>query len=229
MYKTKNNTIYIYKAKTMGKFIKVINTENTLNNDNLNHYRAQPNNGPTVYCFKNTETDETQLAIISNSHLGHDTDYDTNFTWRVEIKNNITYVFFTFTKISDYLLNNNYIICIETLSCGKNRTLNVYKKDDNGDVSLWQKNEDKTWMYINNITLNEEYCLQVTVDKNIGPFRVKKKQLDKPNWYLHPYIRPSIRSAGATNGSYTNYISLPTYKKIDMPSINYKNELIRTK
>lgn len=203
----------------MGKFIKVINTENTLDNNDLNHYRAQPNNGPTVYCFKNTETDETQLTIISNSHLGYDTDYDTNFTWRVERKNNMTYVFFTFTKISDYLLNNNFIICLETLSCKKNRTLNVYNKD-----KIRQNNENITWMYINNITLNKEYSLQVTANSRIGPFRVKNDCLNKPNWYLHPYIRPSIRSAKPANGSYTNYISLPTYKKIEIPSSDYKND-----
>ena len=35
----------------------------------MNHYKDQPNNGPTIYCFKNPNTEITRTAFVDKSYI----------------------------------------------------------------------------------------------------------------------------------------------------------------
>ena len=35
----------------------------------MNHYKDQPNNGPTIYAFKNPETKTTRSAFVDKSEI----------------------------------------------------------------------------------------------------------------------------------------------------------------
>lgn len=181
----------------------------------MNHYKDQPNNGPTIYSFENPYTKAARTAFID------DDDYDdiTDFTWRFGYNDGHPCIFIKFYAINDNLLNGNAFICLETntLTSGKNMSINVFK----GGV-INPDNEDITYIYLDNINIGEEYCLYITGKPFIGNIKsvwriteLYNTNREIPNdWKITLNVRPSIRFMHS-GFPYTNYKALAEYIKVE--------------
>ena len=200
----------------------------------MNHYKDQPNNGPTIYAFENPETKATRTAFVNSDNY----DDITDFTWRFGYNNGHPCIFITFSAIHPNLKQNG-IICLETntLTGGKNRTINVYGGDYNNSLNL--DTEGYTWIWCSEIIIGEEICLYISGKKDytktslgdiithriFGPWRFallkwKRTMGNIPNdWKIKLNIRPTFRVDGLFSTSYacnyTSYNALSEYKEVE--------------
>lgn len=211
----------------MGKFLKKIQSSGITGYYDrnqisiMNHYKDQPNNGPTIYAFENPETKATRTAFVAKkTHTYASDEYDdiTDFTWRFGYNNGHPCIFITFHNFHQDLEYYGAYICLETntLMSGKNKSINV------GDASpneINTKNKNITYRYFYDINFNQEFCLYITGREfgNIkGPWRIAKlynKNREIPSdWKMNLNIRPSIRINGKP---YTNYKALAEYINVE--------------
>lgn len=55
----------------MGTYLKLIESDKIGSNEQrsfMNHHKDQPNNGPTIYKFKNSTTNISRLAVVDKSY-----------------------------------------------------------------------------------------------------------------------------------------------------------------
>jgi hypothetical protein len=204
----------------MGKYLKLIETED-FSLRNLNHHKDQPNNGPTVLCFKNKKN-KNKTSFLNNQNKQYKTtDKITNFTWRfVYYEGSYPYVIIKFTAINPNLLNTNAIITLETNTCTKKRrnvSLNVFDRET--DYAATNK-RNITWKFLDDIVLNQEFILYVNgrINKR-GPWRSaffhNQYRGIPDDWKIKINIRPSIRFADTTIRPYSNYRGLSEYREVE--------------
>ena len=184
----------------------------------MNHYKDQPNNGPTIYAFKNPETNISRVAFVDKSYL-FEYDDETDFTWRFGYKDGHPGIYITFHTISDTLkYNEDAIICLETNSCngGKNETIGVWSGISDGNGYINYDLENITWKNIHNITLNQEFFIYICGSRHncLWHWIGRRKIILPDDWRVNINIRPTIRFQGNTGSVYTNYKALAEYKEV---------------
>lgn len=220
----------------MGKFLKKIQSSaitgvySTEQTAVMNHYKDQPNNGPTIYAFENPETKATRTAFVNSDNY----DDITDFTWRFGYNNGHPCIFITFSAIHPNLKQNG-IICLETNSAmrhNKNQTINVFAGQGIGNGYLNINNENITWMYCRNIEIGKEIHLyisgKITTKPTIcqaikGPWRIAlnvnhTKGSIPTDWIIKLNIRPTFRIENSSAQKFQNYMSykaLTDYKEIE--------------
>jgi hypothetical protein len=213
----------------MGKYMKIIESNeitdvHTNEQRNLmNHYKDQPNNGPTIYAFKNPETNISRVAFVDKSYL-YEYDEETDFTWRFGYKDGHPGIYITLHAISDTLkYNEGAVICLETNSCngGKNEAIGIWIGDSEGNAYINYDLENITWKNINNITLNEEFFIYICGNRSIRLWRwISRRKIIKnegklpDDWTMTINIRPTIRFQGNPGSIYTNYKALAKYQEV---------------
>lgn len=205
----------------MGKFLKKIQSTDITGVYNkkqtaiMNHYKDQPNNGPTIYAFENPETKATRTAFVNSDNY----DDITDFTWRFGYNNGHPCIFIKFNAINDILLNKNAFICLETNSNtkGKNIHLNIYS--------------NYGYCYLSEIELYTEFPIYINTITRKSPRSIIQWRHIFPvpqDWEITLNIRPSIRigTIGAKNSHHdihTDYKCYPEYINV---TYLLKDELI---
>lgn len=201
----------------MGKYLKLIESSSILEDQNgiIDSYKDRPLSCPTVFCFKNPETDFLKPSFVNRRTQ----DIETDFTWKFGYKDGHPGIYFTFYAKNEAC--KNHIFCLETNSstCKINKTINVFTNDgSNSGFSII--NEDYkylTWWPMSEIMLNKEYFIYIIGNKK-GPWHWVKRRPKFMNselpsdWEIRINIRPTIRSDNVNVYSY--YKALPKYKKI---------------
>lgn len=204
----------------MGKFLKKIQSTDITGVYSqkqtaiMNHYKDQPNNGPTIYSFENPYTKAARTAFIDNIYKN---DYDdiTNFTWRFGYNNGHPCIFIKFYAINDNLLNGNAFICLETNSNtkGKNVHLNI--------------NSDYVCCFLSEVELYTEFPIYIDTNTRRSPRSIIHWHRINPvpqDWEITLNIRPSIRFIRkGRHDIYTNYKCCPEYINV---TYLLKDELI---
>lgn len=215
----------------MGKYLKKIESSAITGKNSksqlriMNHYKDQPNNGTTIYAFKNPQTGIYKTAFLNNQNKIHKTtDKITNFTWRfVYHEGNYPYVIIKFTAINSYFQGKNAIIALETNTGIKrkagyrNTTCNVFASG--GDYADPNK-RNITWKFIDDIVLNQEFVLYISGNYHKhGPWNTARghnRFRDIPDdWKIKINIRPTIRFEVTTQRPYSNYKGLSEYREIE--------------
>lgn len=213
----------------MGKYMKIIESNEitgAYSNEQrnlMNHYKDQPNNGPTIYAFKNPETNISRVAFVDKSYL-FEYDDETDFTWRFGYKDGHPGIYITLHAISDTLkYNEDALICLETNSSTskKNMEINIHGSDGSVIYEL----ENITWIDLSKMINNKEYfiyiCGNTSFTKPKGPWRwVSRRKIIIDNgklpddWTMTINIRPTIRFKTESSRVYTNYKALAKYEQV---------------
>lgn len=210
----------------MGTYLKLIESDKIGSNEQrsfMNHHKDQPNNGPTIYKFKNSKTNISRLAVVDKSYL-FDYDNETDFTWRFGYKDGFPGIYITLHAISDTLkYNENAVICLETNSCTSKKNMEFGLRGFDGEIMY--ELENITWINLSEMTSNKEYfiyiCGKTTLNSPKGPWywvgrrKIIKNEGKLPDdWIMTINIRPTIKFKNQTGHIYTNYKALAKYEEV---------------
>lgn len=206
----------------MGKYLKLIKGDEIGSTDQrgfINRHKDQPNNGPTIYTFKNPQTNISCAAFVDKSYL-FDYDDETDFTWRFGYKDGFPGIYITLHAISDTLkYNEDAVICLETNSCTSKKNMEFGLRGQYGGIMY--ELENITWINLSEMASNKEYFIHICGDTRKGPwYWVSRRKIIKnigklPNdWTMTINIRPTIRFKTETGRVYTNYKALAKYEEV---------------
>lgn len=208
---------------------------------------GQPKHGPTVICFKNPTSDATRM-VYTGKNIYKEDESPIQYTWRYEASyNGHPAIIVNFSRIDTKYKTNNYVVCLESNNMARggnfhNYTMltNEYKlKDENNNRALnvfeghlLTDYENITYYTLNNITLNRDYPLYITVPARYikGAAYMNRTNIIPNEWEVRINVRPTIR--GTTGQGYsnindydftfrhTNHIPAQEYMSVKFPYIN---------
>lgn len=149
---------------------------------------------------------ENNVSYVNKNNLsGHVSDNVTDWTARFGYKNGHPCMFITFTAINSSFKNSDHVLCLEFLNPLRGYTprihaLNVYKKVDDTRTEINTNLKNITWIPMNEITLNTEYCIYIVANNFIAGKGYHRYGLtmvgtgDLPSdWHVRLNLRPTIR------------------------------------
>lgn len=196
---------------------------------------GQPKSGPTTVVFKSLDDDRVKV-VYCGKEIIMDNECPVKYTWKFEYYQGYPVITINFSKNDYYNSGVTLFICLECKNMKNefvlvnalnienapiltNKSLGVYK--DFNNVT------DLTYIYLNNIEINKDYHLFITVTDKYkqnycGGQDTEYKGLKPLDWKCKLWLRPSIRCS--KNGLFGEHINsgLDThYSKVPAEDYRY--------
>lgn len=177
---------------------------------------GQPKSGPTTIVFKSLDDDRVKV-VYCGKEIRMGDKCPVKYTWKFEYYQGYPAITLNFSKNEFYNSAVTLFICLECKNmkneCVYFNRLKVKNSSILANKSLGVYNdfhnaEDLTYIYLNNIEINKDYHLFITVTDKYkrnrrGAPHSEHEYLKYPDWKCKLWLRPSIRCN--KHGLYTEH------------------------